>query len=298
MCSDQGHSSIPLFVLHWNRPAECINTIKIIQNQTLSTLITVIDNGSDTSNLTQLQNELPPEVSLKLSETNLGWGPGFNLALTEWLDHGSTEMAIICAHDAILERDCIQRLVRSCTADAKIGICSTEYGEKELTTYSSIRGATVRASSGSADGFTRCAYAHGTVMLFRRDCLKQIGVFDERFFAYGDEVDICLRAAKAGWKVGVVFGAIVRNPITVAPNDVIAFLWSRNMLLLSLKHGGPVHCAVRLILSVCNSILIYLRETFFPSGNNYGARARLRGALSFLQGRFGAPPNIRVPRKQ
>ena len=37
-------------------------------------------------------------------------------------------------------------------------------------------------------------------MLFRRECLEDVGLFDERYFAYGDEMEIGLRAARHGWK--------------------------------------------------------------------------------------------------
>lgn len=41
----------------------------------------------------------------------------------------------------------------------------------------------------------------GTFTIVRREMLEQIGFFDERFYLYYEETDLCLRAKKAGWKV-------------------------------------------------------------------------------------------------
>jgi GT2 family glycosyltransferase len=41
----------------------------------------------------------------------------------------------------------------------------------------------------------------GSFLLMRRECLEQVGGLDERFFVYGEDIDWCLRARAAGWKV-------------------------------------------------------------------------------------------------
>ncbi len=41
----------------------------------------------------------------------------------------------------------------------------------------------------------------GCFSLVRMEAIKQVGVMDERFFTYGDDIDWCLRFVKAGWKV-------------------------------------------------------------------------------------------------
>jgi hypothetical protein len=41
----------------------------------------------------------------------------------------------------------------------------------------------------------------GSFMLARREALERAGLFDERFFVYSEEVDLCLRVQRAGWKI-------------------------------------------------------------------------------------------------
>ena len=56
-------------------------------------------------------------------------------------------------------------------------------------------------------------------MLVRRQCLDEIGLFDQRYFAYGDEHDLGARAVRHGWKVVLVWGSIVTNPATRTENS-------------------------------------------------------------------------------
>jgi GT2 family glycosyltransferase len=42
---------------------------------------------------------------------------------------------------------------------------------------------------------------YGTCLMVRREVLEQIGYFDERFFMYGEDVDLCRRITDAGWKL-------------------------------------------------------------------------------------------------
>jgi len=51
----------------------------------------------------------------------------------------------------------------------------------------------------------------GSLMMFRRRALEQIGGFDERFFLYFEDVDICRRIALSGWKVFYHGGAFVNH---------------------------------------------------------------------------------------
>jgi len=51
----------------------------------------------------------------------------------------------------------------------------------------------------------------GGFLLLRREMLDALGGFDPRFRMYGEEIDLCYRAAKAGWERWYVPGAIVRH---------------------------------------------------------------------------------------
>ena len=113
----------------------------------------------------------------------------------------------------------------------------------------------------------------GSFMLIRRECLDAVGAFDERFFAYDEDIDWCVRARRAGWAVRFWPGA-------------------------SLVHlGGGVAPYMRDKTFVhFRSRLTYLRKhhTVLAAGAYYGSMvAVLTGALLWqcaraLPGRAGA----------
>jgi N-acetylglucosaminyl-diphospho-decaprenol L-rhamnosyltransferase len=58
---------------------------------------------------------------------------------------------------------------------------------------------------------TRVDWVSGSFMFWRRAVFEELGGFDEAYFMYGEDVDICWRAHRAGWGVGYVPGATVTH---------------------------------------------------------------------------------------
>jgi GT2 family glycosyltransferase len=216
-----------------------------------------------------------------------------NIFLSNWLSQEGSDCCAILAHDIITKPGCLRRILNVMNSDPSIGIVSPEYGNRELAIFSPVQGPRLAKVPGSpTSSFVATDYAHGALMVMRRACLEQVGLFDERFFAYGDEVDICLRARQAKWKVGVVIGAVVDNPITEASNDTISYLWTRNTLLLAQKYGGSVAALCRTALAILNSAKIGFQE-FLGQTVKYKARPRLLGVQHFIQHCFGPPPEMK-----
>ena len=132
-------------------------------------------------------------------------------------------------------------------------------------------------------------YPHGTLLLARRACLDEIGIFDERYFAYCEEADLGERARRSGWEVGIVRGADVRNPYIANSHALVDYLEERNTLLLVRDNFGRWAATVRLGLG----LWMVARGARDPAKRRdiFDARARLRAAADHLRGRYGPPPN-------
>ena len=138
------------------------------------------------------------------------------------------------------------------------------------------------------EGWEDAGHPHGTLLLARRGCLEDIGLFDERYFAYCEEADLGLRATAAGWEVGVVWGAIVRNPSVSVRSEVAEYLMLRNSLLLVREHFGRYPAFIRICFALVNTTRLGLHPA--ARGPFFSWPARRRALLDFLRRRLGPPP--------
>lgn len=280
---------LPVFIVHWNRPMECIATIENFRQQGMPVSIRIVDNASRPECVEALRSGLPDGVELIQLSNNMGWGGGLNVLLKKWLAEEGADYCVVSAHDTILLPGCLALLVAAMEADKAMGISCPQYETPEIATFSPIRGISCIASSPLPSGeVSQVEIAHGTLMVFRKRCLAQIGIFDERYFAYGDEAEIGLRARKQGWTVGMVWGAVVINPGSWTSSPVVGYLSARSSLLMAADYGGVVEGLIRAILMLVNS----LRLLFVPRAWNSmsSPRARLMAIRDFLLRRFGPIP--------
>ena len=283
-------SNVPLFILHLNRPEECLRTVKAFRAQGVPLKILVIDNHSEPEALRSLTACLPPDVQLMTLGENKGWGGAFNLVLREWLATQRSDFCFVSAHDAIPSEGCIELVLRAMMKDHRIGIACPEYGTSEIPHFSKLRYCRSAPVALRPCGRSEpIEMLHGTVIAFRRKCLLEIGLFDERYFAYGDEHDIGLRAREKNWLVCIVWGAIVENSGTWTASRTRSYLFARNSLLLIKTHAGKGWAALRLLCMLPNT----LRMLVFPRDEGYAfsATARLLAIRDFLLGRYGPPPS-------
>ena len=286
LSQESDNNLIPVFILHWNCPDKCIITVKSFLEQDIPLEIAVIDNGSLEENAEKLRLNLPSVVKFFRLSENKGWGGAFNIFLKQWLVQHNSSYCVISAHDALLKTGCLKMLLKAIIADRKIGIISPEYGVRHLPKFSPVLGPRLinNINLRPIGTVESVDFVHGTVMMFRRNCLAEIGLFDERFFVYGDELEICIRAKKHGWKNAVVWGAIVSNPITVSPKTVIDYLFARNTLILAKQYGSSLQCICRLILIAVHSSLIWLKGS---TEEKSIASAKFLGIKDFWLNHFG-----------
>jgi N-acetylglucosaminyl-diphospho-decaprenol L-rhamnosyltransferase len=283
---------VPLFVLHWNRPDECLRTVEAFLAQDFPLQIQIVDNASEPGALQRLRQKLPDSIGVRRLSENKGWGPALNVVLNEWLSTSQSEFCFISAHDAMPAEHCMRMLVEGMNSDPRIGIACPEYGTPEIPCFDHLRYLRTkpveRRRSGTAEAVD---VPHGTLMLLRKACLKDIGLFDERYFAYGDEHELGLRARLHDWTVALVWGAVVVNPGTWTSSSTRSYLFARNSLLLIRTYGGRWPAALRFLLMIPNTI----RMLFIPPSKDYAfsARARFTAMGDFLLGRYGPPPPLR-----
>lgn len=284
--------SADLFVVHWNRSTECIATVHSLLSQKTDLKVTVIDNHSTPDAVSALRAGLQSDIEILELSDNKGWGPSLNVALRRWLDAAGNPYCFISAHDAMPAPDCLSLLIHAAENDERLGIVCPQYPDETVAHLSPRRGVYQERAVALKRGTVQMVdVPHGTLMLVRRACLAEIGLFDERYFAYGDEHELGARAVRHGWKVAMVWGALVINLGTWTASPLRSYLFTRNSLLLVSDYYGKLSAGVRAALILANTVrlLIFSPHQTFA----FSAKARLRGVRDYVRGRYGVPTHMR-----
>lgn len=131
------------------------------------------------------------------------------------------EVLLFLNPDTEMEPDCVERLVTPLLHDRQMGITGAKMyfpGGRIIQHAGGIvhpNGMTNHYGAGEedrgqCDAVLDVAYVTGAGMAMRREVMEELGGFDEDFFpAYYEEVDLCLRARRAGYRVVYIPGAVM-----------------------------------------------------------------------------------------
>lgn len=279
-----------LVLVHWNQAEACVRTVGQFHAQGMPLRVIVVDNGSAPAQLAALHDALDGVGEVEIIETgsNLGFGPGANVGLRRWLETGDTEWCLLAPHDAEPGEGCLRHLAGALSGEPMAGLACADVGDGETPMMDPYFGGVTRVASRTEPSWEPADYPHGTLMALRRSCLAEIGLFDEAYFSYCEEADLGVRARAAGWAVGLVRGARVRNTHIGSSVAVVDYLQERNTLRLVRTHSGRYHTFIRLCISAWQILNGLARPSRRPL--IFDARARLLGVRDFLRGVSGPPP--------
>jgi len=181
----------------------------------------LIDNASTDDTLSMLQADYP-KAHLTMNDKNEGFTRPINQALRQ----SRGRYMLVLNPDTIVLPGAFNELISYMDVHTDVGIC----GPKVLNRDGSLQKACRRGVSRPWAAFSYFSglsslFPHskffggyllnyldedaihevdgvsGSCMLIRRQVIDQVGMFDERFFAYQEDADYCFQAKKAGWKV-------------------------------------------------------------------------------------------------
>ena len=197
----------------------CLDSVKR-QSQTADRII-LVDNQSSASEIAPIASAYP-EVRLLSMRENLGYSGGANRIIREAEGH---DYILLLNPDAVLDPRCLEEMVRAMESMPGVGVVGgklllgdSQVDEGPASSTPRILDSTghlifrsrriIDRGHGELDVgqydrpeqvFSIC----GAAVLFRRAMLEEVRIdqeyFDEDFFAYKEDVDICWRAQLLGW---------------------------------------------------------------------------------------------------
>jgi GT2 family glycosyltransferase len=223
--------NVAVVVPNWNGADSLDDCLDSLLAQSLPVRVIVVDNGSTDGSLKLLEKYAGIEVILH--DENKGFAGGVNAGFRRAIDDGLKYVATL-NNDAVADTDWLKHLVAALDTSPKIGIVTSKIltadGKKIDSTgdYLTIWGLPYPRGRGETeidkyDGQTDVFGASGGASLYRVKTLQEVGMFDEDFFAYYEDVDLSFRAQLAGWKVRFEPRSTVRHQIGATSSKLKGF---------------------------------------------------------------------------
>ena len=164
--------------------------------------IFVIDNASPDGSAEIIRNRFPT-VHLIANEDNKGFAAANNQVLPLCRGH----FILFLNPDTLVMPDTLEKAVTYMKNHADIGLAGAKIlnpdgTHQESVSYRYPGEKYTRGDLPPLKGKIACVL--GAAMIARRDVILDIGGFDEDFFLYGEDEDLCLRIRKAAWEIGFI----------------------------------------------------------------------------------------------
>lgn len=260
--------------------------------------VIVVDNASQPDPRAALEAASPGVIVLR-QEENLGFAGGCNAGIRRALADGA-DAVLLLNNDAVVDASLLAELQRGLETDERVAAS----GGKTLTDevppriHSAYSVLTFHAPLVRVEGWLEPRVeafgeerdvdsVSGGAILLRRAALEDVGLLDEEFFAYHEDVDWCLRARRRGWRIRYMPRALVFHRMHASTGggyaSPIIYLTSRNAVLVVRKHARWAQKMKFAAYTLGN----LLKE--FPYrwrlGQLDGYRLRLRGLCDGILGR-------------
>ncbi len=210
---------VVIIILNWNNTSETINCIESVNSLKYSNFkVIVIDNASFPNPIEQLHKEYP-DIEIIQNKKNYGYTGGNNIGIKRALELGAKFIWLL-NNDAIVEENCLDALIREATNDPQIGLVSPVICAVDNKDYLIYCGSFIDTSNQKRESTNNLEMLYewrlskskrimlwGTALLLSRTLVERIGLLDDNFFAYYEDMDYSLRSINAGFKDLIVVNA-------------------------------------------------------------------------------------------
>jgi hypothetical protein len=283
-------AQVSIIILNWNGRAFLETCLPAVLAQTHGDFeVVLVDNGSDDGSVELVQTQFPL-VRLIQNAHNLGFAAGNNQAIRAT----TSEFVATLNNDARPEPDWLATLVAAMASAPRVGMCASKMLFADRPHVINSAGLAVDRAGiawdrcgGQRDGPPGAGHeqikpvfgASAGAALYRRAMLDQVGLFDETFFAYLEDVDLAWRAQMAGWEALYVPQARVYHHHSATAGAGSAFkrrLLGRNKAWLILKNY-PTPALLRYLPAILVYDWIAVAYTLLVQRDLSALQGRLEG---------------------
>lgn len=293
--------SLAIVILNWNGKGFLEKFLPSVISYSGNAKIVLADNASTDDSVDFVQKNYP-QISIVINESNGGFAKGYNDALKK-ID---SEFYLLLNSDIEVTPNWIEPLLET-MKDPSVAGCQPKvlsYHDKSLFEHAGASGGFLDKNyfpfcrgrifdkfehdHGQYDGETEVFWATGAALLIRSNLFHEAGGFDEAFFAHMEEIDLCWRIKRIGYKFMVVPQSRIYHigggtlPYLSPRKTYLNF---RNSLYMIVKnHPGPLFGKLfyRMLLDGMAGVRFFIRGEWKHLGSVFNAHMALYKRLPIL----------------
>ena len=244
--------SVAVVILNWNGKhflEKFLPSVMASDYENLSVI--VADNSSDDDSISFLQKNYPL-IKIIINPVNEGFAKGYNTALKQV----DTDYYVLLNSDAEVSKGWIQPVISLMENNKKIAACQPKilsFSNKGQFEYAGASGGWIdkfgypfsrgrvfefcENDEGQYNNTAEIFWATGACLFVRASVYNELNGFDEYFFAHQEEIDLCWRMQRAGYKIYVVPGSVVYHvgggTLPVGNKRKVFLNFRNNLVMLS-----------------------------------------------------------------
>ena len=210
-CRAMTLTDVSIIILNWNGRSFLPGCLEAIPR---TAEVIVVDNASTDGSVELLEAEYP-WVRTVINAANLGFGAANNVGVR----YANREFLLFLNNDTVVENGALDAMRRAFDQDPDIGLVGARLERPDGTVQSSSARELIspvrefrrmvtfddrEAVYGAGIDYERSQYTPsvcGAALMIRRNVFAAIGGWNELYFAYAEDVELCKQAVDRGWKV-------------------------------------------------------------------------------------------------
>ncbi|MGB9979484.1 glycosyltransferase family 2 protein [Methanobacterium sp.] len=197
------------------------------------------------------------EIILIKNDKNYGFAEGNNIGIRYSMNTLNSDYMLLLNNDTVVASDFLGELIKVSENEDNIGFVSPKiyyYNFNSKQNVINFAGGSLNMFKGQSqsigvneidngqyDKIKTVKYGEGSCLLVKREVLEKIGLFDTEYFAYWEEVDLCIRGYKRGYRSVYAPKARIWHKVSASTdNPTKLYYYTRNKFWFMQKYASRV----------------------------------------------------------
>ena len=244
-------NDVAVIICNYNKKDYVLDCIESVFKSAFSRFdLIVVDNASTDGSAEAINARFGDKLTLLVNEENTGGSGGFNCGMRLAMDKGCYKYVHLLDNDVIADKDAIGELYRFMESRPEVGACGSLIYRFDDPTFTQEMGALIDyknlgykalySKQRNPDPPTEieCDYIAFCSAMLRMESLQKTGLMPVEYFIYWDDMELCWRIRRFGYKVCAISDSFVfHHANAIAPTTTFArYYYFRNMLNCFVRH--------------------------------------------------------------